>query len=482
MDPFSSIAFALGTGSFLLDVFDKSIQAYGLYSTAKSLANVSAYLVAKLLIEERRVIQRGDGVGIRSVAEPTDGQARQLDDRLRENDALFQTVLQALAGIEETLTDIDSLTAKYGLQVFEERSASDEELLKNEPGLPLRPQRSARTSVPAAQSSGLSETLKTTQDRSRRIQASTSIRKKFKSAVKGKDGFELLLDRLRYYNDTLYCLLPKDRINTITRDVLANLIDAVTSEKLLQYTAVESHSAQSIIQNNSTISQYTTIASAALASLQITNVDHSPRVSVWIDKTSISYDGEDSHLGTFTRQGYAPARVFVEESMLMIYANYDVDDLTRKATLEPVSELALLLKEPRHFGFATMPCLGVVTDLHDKRTGPSGEVKLIYELPPAADPFAHPVSLHVLGGIPLGRTARSRREIQTRALVSKLFVRNALYWMASSQHLVQKYLFFEDDTGFWNRKLRSRKAIHGGLRCSAIFHSSWMPLLSILGP
>lgn len=168
MDPFPGIAFALGTGSFLLDVFDKSVQAYGLYSTAKNLANVSAHLVAKLLIEERRLIQWGDGVGIRSVAEPADGQARQLDDRLRENDALFQTVLQALAGIEETLTDIDSLTAKYGLQVFEERGASDGKSLKNEPELPLRPQRSARASVPAAQSSGLSEILKTTQDQSAR--------------------------------------------------------------------------------------------------------------------------------------------------------------------------------------------------------------------------------------------------------------------------------------------------------------------------
>lgn len=82
--------------------------------------------------------------------------------------------------------------------------------------------------------------------------------------------------------------------------------------------------------------------------------------------------------------------------MLMKYANYDVGDLTRKATLDRVSELALLLKEPRQFGFATMPCLGVVTDLNDKRTGSSGDVKLIYELPPAADPLAHPVSLHDL--------------------------------------------------------------------------------------
>ena len=238
MDPVTSIAFALGAGSFLFDVFDKSLQAYGLYSTAKSLANVSAHLVAKLLIEEHRLIQWGDGVGIRPVAKSAEEKPLGLDVRLRGNEALFQTILQALAGIEETLTDVDSLTAKYGLQVFEERNPPDEKSSKDNIMLPLRPQCSPHGLVPSDDHPVLSETLKTTQDRSRRIQASTSIRKKFQCAIKDKSGFEMLLDRLRYYNDSLYCLLPKESINTITRDVLANLIDAATSERLLQYTVV----------------------------------------------------------------------------------------------------------------------------------------------------------------------------------------------------------------------------------------------------
>ena len=242
MDPVTGIAFALGTGSFLLDVFDKSVPAYGLYSTAKSLANVSAHLVAKLLIEERRLIQWGDGVGIKTVAKPMDGEALELDGRLKENDALYQTILQALAGIEETLTDFDTLTAKYGLQVFEERIVPDEISSKNELMLPLRPQRSPHGLIPSTDRPGLSETLRKTQDRSRRMQASTSIRKTFQWAIKDKSGFDMLLDRLSYYNDSLYCLLPKESVNTISRDVLANLIDAATSERLLQYAAVASSS------------------------------------------------------------------------------------------------------------------------------------------------------------------------------------------------------------------------------------------------
>ncbi len=395
MDPVTGIAFALGAGSFLFDVFDKSIQAYRLYSTAKSLANVAAHLVAKLLTEKRRLIQWGDGVGIRSAEKPTEGEAWELDDRLRENNALYHTVLQALAGIEETLTDVNSLTAKYGLQVFEER-CSEEVLLKDEITLPLRAQRSSHDSVLSNDRPVLSDTLRKTNDRSRRDQASTSIRKKFQWVLKDKTGFETLLDRLRYYNDSLYCFLPKDSINTITRDVLANLMDAATSERLSQYAAAASPSARSSVQDKVAASQYTTIASAAMASLQIAGVSHSPSVNVWIDETSMSYDGGGSHLGTFSRQGSAPMRVFLETKMPMHYVEQATDRETRKATLERVRELALLLKEPRHFGFATMPCLGIITDLHDKDKLGAGEIKMVYELPAAADPLAHPVSLHDL--------------------------------------------------------------------------------------
>ena len=209
-------------------------------------------------------------------------------------------------------------------------------------------------------------------------------------------GLKLLLDRLCYYNDSLYCLLPKETINTITRDVLANLIDVAKLERLLQLTAVALPSGRDMVQNSHTAFRYMTISSAAMTSLQIANVDHSPPVNVWINEASISYDREDSQLGTFSRQGCAPARVFVEKKMSMDYADCDVDGLTRKATFERVRELAPLLREPRHFGFATMPCLGVVTDLNDKSVRRAGEVKLVYELPAAANPFAHPVSMHDL--------------------------------------------------------------------------------------
>lgn len=137
-----------------------------------------------------------------------------------------------------------------------------------------------------------------------------------------------------------------------------------------------------------------------MASLQIANVDHLPPVNVWVDETSISYDGKDSQLGTLSRQACAPARVFVEKKTPWYYeyyyGRYDRGSHARKETIERVKELALLLKEPRHFGFATMTCLGVITDMNDQDFHGEGEIKLVYELPLAADPLAHPVSLHDL--------------------------------------------------------------------------------------
>ena len=332
MDPITGTAFALGAGSFLFDVFDKSVQAYGLYSAAQSLANVSGHLVAKLIIEERRLIQWGDGVGIKPITQVAERAGGELDERLRNNDALYQTILQALAGIEETLTDVDKLTAKYGLQVFEEEHVSDETSLKDQIRLPLRPQHSSHESVFSSDPRGPSETLKTKQDRSRRIQASTSIRKKFQWAIKDKDGFELLLDRLHYYNDSIYCLLPKESINAIKRDVLANLIDAATSERLLQYATVASPPGRST-QDNFATAQYTTIASAAVASLRITDVDRFPPANVWIDETSIRYDWEGSRLGTISRQGFAPVRVFVEEKTPVSYVKYNTNEDAREAII-----------------------------------------------------------------------------------------------------------------------------------------------------
>ncbi|MCJ1334245.1 hypothetical protein MMC10_010953 [Thelotrema lepadinum] len=390
MDPITGIGFALGAGSFLFDVFDKAVQAYQLYSTAKSLANVSAHLVAKLLIEECRLIQWGDGIGIRSIAGKPTSSTRELDDRLTNNKVLYQTVLHALAGINETLTDIDSLTAKYGLHIFEEDIAEGAKSLKSEIVLPRRPGTIAAVSG-HTESSAASKALK---ERAESLQASTSIRKKFKWAIKDRSGFEMLLERIRYYNDSLYCLLPRENVSTITRDVLANLIGSATTGTLAQYTVALKRSESALSAESSLSSQYATIASAAQVSLDIANGKTLPPDDLLVIEESIAYDGEDARLGILSRPGRSPARVLVEKLRWMPYASFSEDAFTRKATFERIAELAVLLKEPRHFGFATLPCLGVITSLVSENIDFVSETKLVYEIPDTVDPLEHPVSLH----------------------------------------------------------------------------------------
>ena len=117
-----------------------------------------------------------------------------------------------------------------------------------------------------------------------------------------------------------------------------------------------------------------------------------PPFDVWIDEGSIGYDSEDFRLGTFSRKGFAPARVFIETAEF--HEKYTRTEDKRKTTIKRIKELALLLKEPRHFGFATMACLGVITNLNDEAY--DGRFKLVYELPSTADPLAYPVSLRSL--------------------------------------------------------------------------------------
>lgn len=75
MDPITSIEYPLGAGSFPVDVFDKSVQAFQLYSTTKSLSNLSAHLVAKLLLIEecQAQVMAGESVCV------SDQQVRRID-------------------------------------------------------------------------------------------------------------------------------------------------------------------------------------------------------------------------------------------------------------------------------------------------------------------------------------------------------------------------------------------------------------------
>ena len=350
MSGLEAVAFALGGTLFLVDVFDKSVQAYQIYSKARSLGEVSAHLVAKLLIEERRVIQWGDGVGINTTA-PSNEENHQLDYRLRDNGPLFQSVLQALANIEGTLTDIDQLTVKYGLQVYEDDLANSQQPT----GKVTLPLRMGRRSSHGEDRPDMSVTLKSIQDHSKKMQSSTSFRKKFRWALKDMSGFEMLLDRIKYYNDSLYSLLPKEDTRTIARDVLASLIDSATMERLSQLMAPTLPPSQGTLDGKKdNLDQYGTIAAAASTSLQVRSLDETLSSGMWIEEKAVEYDSDTSCIGTLLLAEQPPTRVFVGTKTRALYSSYDVDNPPMKATYDRINQLALLLSQPRNIGFATM--------------------------------------------------------------------------------------------------------------------------------
>ena len=301
-------------------------------------------------------------------------------------------MLHILISIEDTLTGIDALTAKYGLQVFEEDVIGRGNAPQNELVLPLLSSRGHPDD--AADITAPSEALRLFEKQTRHVQSSTSIRRKFKWAIKDRSRFELLLERIRYYNDSLYSLLPKESIDTITRDVLANLINSTTPERLTQFRTVATSLAPSEPLVTSICTQYAKIASAAEFTLHIANSEAQSPDDVWIDERSIAYDGQDSDIGTLCKQGRTLKRVIVQKLRYIPYMSTNDEAIRRKTALERVAELALLLREPRFFGFATLPCLGVVTNLFKEHDDRYGDMRLVYEIPNTADPLEQPVSLH----------------------------------------------------------------------------------------
>ncbi|OAK94608.1 hypothetical protein IQ06DRAFT_79624 [Phaeosphaeriaceae sp. SRC1lsM3a] len=382
MDPVTGIAFAFGAASFLIDVFDKSVQAYGIYSVAKNLGKDSIHLTASLLIEERRLIQWGDGVGLKPAPERLGEKLRlPIDPRLKEGTEIYNTVVRILACIEDTLTDLASLKTKYGLQILEEDAPQDP---VRQLHLSLRPSPSDDAD-PTHSASALS--LQAAQNNSKKMSSSLSRFRKVKWAIKDKDGFEKFLGLLRYYNDSLLSILPKSDASTISRDLLAFLIGSADQERLAQLTktyAMSKPSGRSSDRFGHDFSSYKSIASAAEISLNLNSQGTILETSMEIQEDTISYDSDASDLGTWMSPERGEVRVFVENKA-GIELSYNERDLVQKAASR-IIRLAKLLSEPKEIGFRTPRCVGYIWKHFT--------AKLVYEMPPNADPLTPPVTLH----------------------------------------------------------------------------------------
>ncbi|KAG4261535.1 hypothetical protein FPRO03_11552 [Fusarium proliferatum] len=264
---------AIGVVPLAIELFKQSISAYKIFIEAKELEKTATHLGTRLAIEERRLAQWGQGTGLSSEAKSESGlepDDSNLDRRILENEALCQVVVRTLTCVRDVFDDTDCLSDKYGVKLSSSEKADSE-----------------------ANSS------------SKSTRSYISKIGRFKWAIMDKEKFNDLLQQLKYYNDSLYNLLPREIGFTITRDVLAVLVASASKDSLEVYRSLGT-SRESLVSTGS-MDQYKRISSAASVALQISG--QSPKVdeALVIPRNEIQPDGQGSRLGTWEQR-----RVFLE--------------------------------------------------------------------------------------------------------------------------------------------------------------------------
>ncbi|CZR43994.1 uncharacterized protein FPRO_13802 [Fusarium proliferatum ET1] len=383
---------AIGVVPLAIELFKQSISAYKIFIEAKELEKTATHLGTRLAIEERRLAQWGQGTGLSSEAKSESGlepDDSNLDRRLLENEALCQVVVRTLTCVRDVFDDTDCLSDKYGVKLSSSEKADSE-----------------------ANSS------------SKSTRSYISKIGRFKWAIMDKEKFNDLLQQLKYYNDSLYSLLPREIGFTITRDVLAVLVASASKDSLEVYRSLGT-SRESLVSSGS-MDQYKRISSAASVALQISG--QSPKVDevLVIPRNEIQPDGQGSRLGTWEQR-----RVFLETHQTI---RSDAQGSKHRNT----RLLASLLSQARMSqDFSTPRCLGI--SFMDTETP-----TMIHELPDDVDPVAEPVTLHEMMSNGNSRIPTLDDRFQlAQAICRAIFQMHSAGWMhkdISSKNI----LFFKD--------------------------------------
>jgi hypothetical protein len=383
---------AIGVVPLAIELFKQSISAYNIFIEAKELEKTATHLGTRLAIEERRLAQWGQGTGLSSDGkaesdlEPDDSN---LDRRLIENEALCHVVVRTLTCIRDVFDDTDCLSSKYGVKLSSSEKADSK-----------------------ADSSS-----KSTRSYISRIG-------RFKWAIMDKEKFNELLQQLKYYNDSLYSLLPREIGFTITRDVLAVLLASASKDNLEAYRSLGT-SRESLVSLGS-MDQYKVISAAASVALKISG--RSPRADdiLVIPRNEIRPDGQGSRLGTWEQR-----RVFIE-------THRTIRSDTQGIKHRNIRLLASLLSQARMSqDFSTPRCLGI--SFID-----TGAPTMIQELPDGVDPVAEPVTLYEMMSDENSRIPTLDDRFRLAQAISRaIFQMHSAGWMhkdISSKNI----LFFKD--------------------------------------
>ncbi|KAL2678734.1 hypothetical protein Neosp_009485 [[Neocosmospora] mangrovei] len=408
---------AFGVVPIAIELFNQSVAAYKLFIEGKELEKTAAHMGARLAIEERRLVQWGEGSGLHSDPKPEiQSDAFSLDSRLLQNKALCDVVMRTLTCIKDVLYDTDSLSKKYGMKI----SSMD---------IPKDAEKGVVTEDITVDERAPLQTPK----------SSVSRLSRFRWAIKDKDKFGELLEQLKYYNDSLYSLLPREIGVTITRDVLAFLVASASDSSLLQLRSLGRKEEKLASPGEAT--RYGGISSAASIALKIRHQTMKEDSITVIPKSEIHLDSEGSRLATWNKPG-EEARVFLEvKQTVRSEAQGDGSGGVRLLA-------SLLNRTSTAREFSALRCLGIS---HMS----SGASTLIYELPDDADPMAEPATLHEMltdesGWIP---TLDDRFEL-AKVIAGAIFQMHSAGWMhkdvSSHNILFFKHTAKDRDKGPYN--------------------------------
>ncbi|KAG5752878.1 hypothetical protein H9Q70_004513 [Fusarium xylarioides] len=239
-----------------------------------------------------------------------------------------------------------------------------------------------------------------------------------------KEKFNELLQQLKYYNDSLYSLLPREIGFTITRDVLAVLLASASKDSLEAYRSLGT-SRESLISSGS-MDQYKVISAAASVALKISGQSPKADEVLVIPRNEIQPDGQGSRLGTWEQR-----RVFLE-------THRTIRSDTQGSKHKNIRLLASLLSQARMSqDFSTPRCLGISFMDTEAPT-------MIHELPDGVDPTAEPVTLHEMMSNENSRIPTLDDRFQLAQAISRaIFQMHSAGWMhkyISSKNV----LFFKD--------------------------------------
>jgi hypothetical protein len=347
--------FAVGTtlsGISLLAAFKGAIESYQLISDIAKARPQSDFLVTKAAIERQRLASWGETYGISATSSNSQSPAN-YDDNVKK------LLLRTLASVENTLTDMDQLVHRYGLQPvaidLSQNGAVDSELHPKS------------TLVEA-----LAKTIKSGGGK-------TSKRNKIKWAVDDNAKFEGLCSQLKYWNDSLYGMVnpPQTLAFQQTLSVYMGSRPSTGNAPMLQRaarnnllatcTALEQLMLQPNLAAVASLSTMSEVPVSSLLTVDLKPFDETNCFARTLPRSmSIYHNGNGGYLN-----------VMVEWKE--ISSNTTADDVLSLTTrMKQIGSLLSLPKEPESH---TLECLGIVDDTAYEMAQGKKRLGWIYDLP-----------------------------------------------------------------------------------------------------